>query len=176
MLIRSFLVLIVLALPLYAQDEPKEAPPLMTLDRLNDIVLALDPEALTDGRIWHFQITDVPILIVTDPANNRMRAMSAVREADGIEPEELLRMLQANFDTALDARYAIANGRLWSTFLHPLRTLEKDDLISGLGQVVNLTTSYGSHYSGGALQFGGGDSGELQRKLIDDLLKKGEDI
>ena len=176
MLTRSLLLFLVLASPICAQDAQTDAHSPMTLDRLNDIVLALDPEAQTDGRIWHFHIADVPILIVTDFANNRMRAMSAVGDTNGIEPEELLRMLQANFDTALDARYAIANDRLWSIFLHPLRSLEKNDLISGLGQVVNLTTSYGSLYSGGALQFGGGDSGELQRKLIDDLLKKGEDI
>ncbi len=31
--------------------------------------------------------------------------------------------MQANFDTALDARYAIAKGALWSTFIHPLSDL-----------------------------------------------------
>jgi hypothetical protein len=31
-------------------------------------------------------------------------------------------------------------------------------------------------FSGGALSFGGGDSGEIQRQLIDELLKRGQDI
>jgi len=41
---------------------------------------------------------------------------------------------------------------------------------------VNIANTYGTLHSGGAAEFGGGDSGDLQRKLIDDLLKKGEEI
>ncbi|MEM7524503.1 MAG: hypothetical protein AAF360_12240, partial [Pseudomonadota bacterium] len=88
----------------------------------------------------------------------------------------LLRLMQANFDTALDARYAVAQGRLWSVYIHPLSALGKDEFISGLGQTVNLARTYGSLYTGGALTFGGGDSNDIHRALIDDLLKKGEAI
>ena len=74
-------------------------------------------------------------------------------------------MMQANFDSALDARYAVAKGVLWSAYLHPLSTLKADDFVSGLAQVVNLAATYGSTYSSGALTFGGGDSSELINKL-----------
>ncbi|WP_371223766.1 hypothetical protein [Roseovarius sp. 2305UL8-3] len=170
-------LLIAIALPLRAQssDEPATEAP-MTLERLNEIIMVLDPEALREGTIWQLQIAEVPVLIVTDPAADRMRAVAPVREADGLTQEELTRMMQANFDSALDGRYAIAKGMLWSTFIHPLGPLEKDQFISGLGQVVNLTQSYGTLYSGGAMQYGGGDSQGLQRALIDELLKKGEEI
>jgi hypothetical protein len=116
------------------------------------------------------------VLIVTDETADRMRAITPVAKSDEVSTEDMQRILQANFDTALDARYALAKDILWSAFIHPLTPLEKDQLISGLGQVVNLAQSYGTLYSGGALQYGGGDSGALQRALIDDLLKKGEDI
>ena len=69
-----------------------------------------------------------------------------------------------------------ANGRLWSAFIHPLSPLEREQFISGVGQVVNLALTYGSLYSGGGMAFGGGDSGDLQRALIQELLKKGEPI
>ena len=105
-----------------------------------------------------------------------MRAMSPIRPAAGLSQADLERMMQANFDSALDARYAIANGTLWSVFIHPLSPLERDEFISGLGQVANVAQSYGTLYSGGALQFGGGDSGGLQRQLLDELLKRGEDL
>ncbi|MEO0694373.1 MAG: hypothetical protein AAFY90_16035, partial [Pseudomonadota bacterium] len=82
----------------------------------------------------------------------------------------------ANFDSALDARYAVANGRLWGVFIHPMRALERDQLISGIAQTVNIAKTYGTLYSGGAMQFGGGDSPGLQRQLIDRLLEKGQDI
>ena len=150
--------------------------PPMTLETLNDIIMALDPEAKSDGRIWQLKVGETAVLVVTDEAADRMRAMSPVRNADELSPEDLTRMMQANFDSALDARYAIAQGILWATFIHPLSPLEKNEFISGLGQTVNLAQSYGTLYSGGGLQFGGGDSGAIQRQLIEDLLKKGEEI
>ncbi|SEM06534.1 hypothetical protein SAMN05443999_11230 [Roseovarius azorensis] len=155
-------------------DAAPEAP--MTLARLDEIIRALDAEAQSNGTMWQITINDVQILIVTDAAADRMRAITPVLKTEEMTPEDITRVLQANFDTALDARYAIANEILWSAFIHPLKPLEKDQLISGLGQVVNLAQSYGTLYSGGALQYGGGDSGALQRQLIDDLLKKGEEI
>ena len=105
-----------------------------------------------------------------------MRAMVPIRAIDGMSEEDLRRVMQANFDTALDARYAVANGRLWGVYIHPLSPLRRDQLISGLGQTVNLALTYGGLFTGGALSFGGGDSVPLQRELIDRLLEKGQDI
>ena len=65
------------------------------------------------------------------------------------------RILQANFDTALDARYAIARNVLWSTFIHPLSSLSDKEFLSGLGQAINIVINYGKSYSSGALSFGG---------------------
>jgi len=39
--------------------------------------------------------------------------------------------MQANFDSALDARYAIAKGKLWSAFIHPLSELNEEQFFSG---------------------------------------------
>lgn len=166
------LCLVALTLPAAAQEA--EAP--MTYERLGRIVFALDPEAEPQGPGFTMRIGGVPILVVTDQPADRMRAMSPIRPAEGLTQADLERMMQANFDSALDARYAIANGTLWSVFIHALSPLERDEFISGLGQVANVAQSYGTLYSGGALQFGGGDSGGLQRQLIDELLKKGEDL
>ena len=136
----------------------------------------LEAEAERRSDLMRVTIEDVPVIIVTDPRADRMRAMTAIRSTDDIDPAELLRLMQANFDTALDARYAVANGRLWATFIHPLSPLERDQFISGLGQVVNLALTYGSLYTGGAMAFSGGDSPAIHRQLIDDLLKRGEPI
>ena len=102
--------------------------------------------------------------------------MVPIASAAGVSDEELRRMMQANFDSALDARYAIAQGRIWSVFIHPLSPLKRDQLISGIGQTVNAAQTYGGLYTGGALQFGRGDSGALQRDLIDDLLERGQEL
>ncbi|MEM8871441.1 MAG: hypothetical protein AAGE38_13645 [Pseudomonadota bacterium] len=158
-----------------AQDDTVSEPP-MTILRMAQIIQAIDPEAAAQGNNFQLTINDVPVMIITDPIADRMRAMVPIRSAAGMTPEEMARVMQANFDTALDARYAVAQGRLWAVFIHPLSPLERDQFISGLGQSVNLALTYGSLYTGGALSFGGGDSVPLQRQLIDDLLKKGEDI
>lgn len=148
----------------------------MTPERMFQIVQAVDPEAEAAGTAIQLTIAEVPILIIYDPDANRMRAVTPIRSSEALSPEDLYRMMQANFDSALDARYSVAQDRLWAAFIHPLSALEKEQLLSGLGQVANLALTYGSTYNSGALTFGGGDSRELHRALIDKLLKKGEDI
>ncbi len=160
------------AQPLSAQD----AEPHMTMDRMAEIVQALDEDAQINGNGFEFIIDDVPVLIVADVRANRMRAMVPIASTDSLTPEELLRAMQANFDSALDARYAIARGRLWGVFIHPLKELERDQLISGIAQTVNVAQTYGGLYTSGAAQFGAGDSSGLQAQLLERLLDKGEDI
>ncbi|MEO0369892.1 MAG: type III secretion system chaperone [Pseudomonadota bacterium] len=188
----SFVLMALLVVPVAAQEteaQEIEAPeteslqaeaPLgegpMTYEKLGRIIFALDPEAQPQGPGFVLTIAEVTVLVVVDPNSDRMRAMVPVAEVSGLTPNDLYRMMQANFDTALDARYAIANDTLWSTFIHPLSPLEKDQLISGLGQVVNAAKTYGTLYSGGLMQFNGGDSPGIQRQLIDELLKKGEEL
>ncbi|WP_254684692.1 hypothetical protein [Sulfitobacter sp. JL08] len=119
------------------EDAPTTEPP-MTLDRMAQIVMALDPEAKQMGPAFELSIDDVPILIITDPRADRMRAMVPIRLAEDIDAAEWQRLMQANFDSALDARYAVAQGRLWAVFIHPLSPLERDQFISGIGQTVNV--------------------------------------
>ena len=150
--------------------------PPMTLERLGEIIFTLDEQAQSNGPHFQMTIGDIPVLVLTDASADRMRAMVPIRAAKDMTADEVLRVMQANFDTALDARYAIARGKLWGTFIHPLSSLEKDEFISGLGQTVNIAKTYGTLFSGGSLAFNKGDSVPFQRQLIDDLLKKGEDI
>jgi len=178
-MIRAILFAILLAGSAAAQAVDEAGPgtePPMNLPRMSEIVTALDPDAQFNGRGFELTLADVPVLIIVDPVADRMRAMVPIRSADGMTPEEMQRVLQANFDTALDARYALARGRLWATYIHPLSPLKKDQLISGIGQTVNVALTYGTLYSGGAMSFGGGDSQDLQRQLIEDLLERGQDI
>lgn len=155
-------------------DPPLEAP--MTFQRLTEIARGLDPEARIAGTQLQITISDVPVIIVADPGADRMRAMVPIRGTAGMTPAELMRAMQANFDTVLDSRYAVAQGRLWAVFIHPLSPLERDQLISGLGQTVNAALTYGSSYTSGALTYGGGDAAAAERALIEELLKRGEDI
>ncbi|MEL6448182.1 MAG: hypothetical protein AAFQ62_09590 [Pseudomonadota bacterium] len=148
----------------------------MTVDRIETIIERLDEDYERNGNSILFSFAERQILLVSDPEADRMRIMIPVNDAAALDPEELMRLMQANFDSALDARYAIANGTLWSTFLHRLSTLTEIDLLSGIGQTINTADSFGTSYSSGEFVFGGGDSGELQRrKLIDELQRRGRE-
>ncbi|WP_439143955.1 hypothetical protein [Planktotalea sp.] len=169
---RLMICLTLLAAPAFAQE--REAA--MTGERIEAILKAIDGEAVTRGIATELTIDDVPIMVIVDEPSDRMRAMVPIRSAEGIAPEELQRMMQANFDTALDARYAVAQGRVWGVYIHPLAALQREQLVSGLIQTVNLARSYGQAYTGGAQHFGGGDSNGIYRELLEELLKKGEEL
>ena len=156
-----------------AEDAPPGETP-MTFERLIKIVNAIDPDARFSGTSMELTIDDIPIIVVTDPVADRMRALIPIRSADELDADELMRLMQANFDTALDARYAVAQGRLWATYIHPLAALEREQFLSGLVQTMNIARTYGQTYSGGALSFGGGDSNGIFQDRLKELLEKGE--
>ncbi|MGI9425685.1 MAG: type III secretion system chaperone [Hyphomicrobiaceae bacterium] len=157
------------------QDSPVQHEGSMTLARMGEIIKRLDDKAeiLRPGT-WQFTVSERVVVVITDSAHNRMRILSPIGAVDGLPVDLLKRLMQANFDTALDARYAVAKGVLWSTFIHPLSALHDRQFISGIGQTVNLVLTFGSTFSSGAMSFGGGDSRDIiRKKLIEELLKKG---
>lgn len=143
---------------------------------LREFVQRIDPaaELLPNGA--NFRIETIPVTLVYDLNADRMRVVAPVASVAELDADMLVRVMQANFDSALDARYALGQGVLWSTFLHPLSTLTPEDFASGLGQTVNLVSTYGSSFSSGALVFGGGDSQQEQRELIEELQDKSKEI
>jgi len=97
------------------------------------------------------------LLVITDERANRMRIMMPIQQFDPGNDEDLktaLIAMHANYDRALDARYAISEGILWSAFIHPLRSLTEEDLANALDQVQALRKNTGTTYSSGALIFG----------------------
>ncbi len=149
----------------------------MTNQRLDELIRHVDGNAQGQLGRWSLTIEGVGVQVVTDERANRMRIISPILKTENLDEQTLYRLLQANFDTVLDARYAIANGILWSTFIHPLSQLSDEDFLVGMGQTVNAVITYGSTFSSGVLSFQGGDSQAiLRRNLIEKLKKKGKEI
>lgn len=144
----------------------------MTGQRLIELVTRIDPELEAAGSGARFKIQEHELMLVFDEAANRMRVMAPVANSAALEPEFLTRMLQANFDSALDARYAIASDIVWSVYIHPLAELTETQFASALAQVVTAAATYGGSFSSGALVYGGGDSAELNEKLLRELEKR----
>ncbi|MEM6491357.1 MAG: type III secretion system chaperone [Pseudomonadota bacterium] len=151
----------------------------MTTDRIDALIGAIgeDVARVDDQDVWTFAVEEVALTVIADPKHDRMRVVAAIAPADILPADLILRLMQSNFDSALDARYAIARGNLWATYIHPLSPLTDKQFISGVGQTANLVKSFGTTFSSGGLTFGGGDSQALiLRGLIERLQKKGEAI
>lgn len=141
--------------------------------RLLAFVAAIDEEAVIQANTAVFKVDGLQLQMVFDASADRMRVMIPIAGAAELSAEQLERLMQANFDSALDARYAIAQGAVWSVFLHRLSSLSTEDFASGLAQSVSLVRTYGTTFQSGAAVFGGGDSAEQHRELVDDLLQRG---
>jgi hypothetical protein len=125
----------------------------MTVDEL--AALLADETEDFERRIshWQFAFFDVPMACLIDEAHDRMRIIAAIGDAEQIDERTKDSMLAANFHTALDARYGVSHGMVFSAFIHPLGSLEPELVRSALEQVASLVHTFGSHYTGGTLEF-----------------------
>jgi hypothetical protein len=132
----------------------------------------IDKTIKRETNIWQFELGKRQVIVITDPVAERMRIMVPISDATLLNQALLTRLMQANFDSALDARYAIANDVLWGTFIHPLTSLDEKGFVSGLAQAIAVADNFGGSFSSGAVVFGGGDSTKLQAQELLELLKK----
>jgi len=141
----------------------------MTRARMEAIIQNFDKEAVVNPNRILFKLREREFALVYDTKADRMRVMSPVMQSSAIPAEIHERMLKANFDAVLDARYALANDLLWSVFIHRLSTLSEDDLKSGIAQTYTATETFGTTYTSGAIVYGGGDSNSIHKDLLEEL-------
>ena len=115
----------------------------MSNEHMHDLLQRIDPEL--QGRLgsWLLQYENLKVQVITDERADRMRVIVPIAKVEDVDKEELIRLMQANFDSALDARYCIANGVLWSAFIHPLSILSDEEFISGLAQAITAAATFG---------------------------------
>ena len=97
------------------------------------------------------------MVVMTDDRADRMRLMMPIRKFDHQKATDLrlaLIALHCNYDRALDARYALKEGVLWSVFIHPLESLTEEGLLNGIEQVRTLRKNTGTTFSSSKLHFG----------------------
>lgn len=129
----------------------------MSNARLDNTICQLDPEVSGRAGYWQLGVEDMSIVAITDQRSHRMRIVAPVAETMGPKSERLRRMMQANFDSTLDASYSSAKGIEWSAFSYLLGSPTDRDFLSGIGQVFNVPKTLGPSYSSGVPMFCGGD-------------------
>jgi hypothetical protein len=132
-------------LPQYARAMTTQAMGKLLDSYLNDL----------EGQpgFWRGVRNDVPVFVFSDDEHDRMRIMSPIGVVEQLEPDLLHVLLQANYDRALDARYAMRGNELWSVVVHPLATLATDDLPAMFDQVTTLVKNTGSTFASTELVF-----------------------
>lgn len=97
------------------------------------------------------RIDGINVYLISDPENDRMRLVTPISMVEAVDPRVNEILLRANFYSTLDARYAVSDGVIYATFLHPMSSLSPELLSSALAQVLSLTKTFGSSFSGGEL-------------------------
>ena len=102
---------------------------------------------------WQFLLKDRLLICITDQGNDRMRIMSPIIEQKKLAYTDMLKLMEANFHTALDVKYAVADDLLWSAFIHPLKQLNKEQVFDAIQQVYTAAHTYGTTYNSTGLNF-----------------------
>jgi hypothetical protein len=148
-------------LPLHAQN--------MSERKIEKVFKKLNLEVEGDEGVWMVNFSERWVLVFADDAADRMRIFTPVINRDEIGSDEWERMLEANFHTALDAKYGLYNEYVISVFSHPLSYLDEFQIVSALEQVVNLADTFGTSYASTSILFGKA----TEKKSEEDVLVEG---
>ena len=145
----------------------------MTQKKLGDILTSVSDTISGNGRQWQFIIKDTHFMCLTDSTHNRMRIITPITEAIEIDEATKTAMLNANFHTALDVKYAISGDVVWSAFIHPLKELTEEQALDAISQVYYAKITFGTTFSSTSLAFPGKKpKKELPQKETKELIKK----
>lgn len=132
--------------------ESRKAP--MTLDRIDHVIATEGTNVKRENGYWEAEIDGVRLAVVTDVNADRMRIITPITDVDRLPEGALHLLLEANYHSALDARYAINAEVVYGAYIHPLSPLDEAELKSALHQVASLYNTFGSTFSSGELIFG----------------------
>lgn len=127
----------------------------MTNEKIETILAKVTDSVRGYPGYWEVLYKERQLLCLTDEKHNRMRIISPIIEEEALGKELLLDVLTANFHAALDVKYALSQGFLWSVYIHPLKELKDDQLESAVNQVVNAADNFGTSFSSTEMIFGG---------------------
>jgi hypothetical protein len=141
-----------------ASDSPSQVSPIqgMTQEALGNLIRSVDPAATGPPGAIEFSNERVRMACISDATHGRMRIVAPIRAVTDLSPTQVAAILEANFHSALDARYATSQGILYAAFIHPLGPLTPAQVQSAVTQVTNLVRTFGSSYSSGELVYNEG--------------------
>jgi len=127
----------------------------MTQDEMENIIIN-NVELIDHNKGYVvFKYKKVKMALISDVKHDRMRIIAPITEYSEVTAEQKDLLMESNFHSALDARYAVSNGLLYSAYIHPMSPLSQKELEDAINQVSTLALTFGSTYSSGVLSFSG---------------------
>ncbi|MFY0631795.1 MAG: hypothetical protein JXR05_15625 [Flavobacteriaceae bacterium] len=142
----------------------------MNIEKMGAVLEKVADSIQGENGRWQFKIKETFLICITDVKHNRMRIISPITEAKRLDEKLKSAALVANFHTALDVKYAVANDVLWSVFIHPLKELTEAQVKDAIGQVYSANITFGTTFSSTSLVFPG--SKKTEEKKPKTLLKE----
>ncbi len=153
------LTLLLFVLPLIGLSQSN-----MNNDKLQEIYSSVSDSITGNTGSWQFFINNVQLISLTDASHNRMRIMSPIADSNSLNDDLIKAAMVANFHTALDVKYAVSDGILWSVFTHPLKELSENQVKDALSQVFYANINFGTSFASTSLIFPGKKSGEEEQE------------
>jgi len=127
----------------------------VTQDEMEKIVT--DAAEVIESRKGYvvFDYKKVRMALISDVAHDRMRIITPITKYSELDLAKIGKVMDSNFHSALDARYASSNDVLYSAFIHPMSPLSEKELTDALNQVSTLALTFGTTYTSGELSYGG---------------------
>ena len=127
----------------------------MQQNQMEKIVKAMAQESSGAAGVVQFKFRGTNLYLISDVKHNRMRIIAPIVEYAKLERKHIDAAFESNFHKALDARYAVSEGILYSAYIHSMKELNEAQIQSAVSQVANLALSFGGDYSSGELTYGG---------------------
>jgi len=132
--------------------------------KLDKIIKANSSDVEGKDGYWQFKYKNMYLLLVTDQKHNRMRLITPIIEEEKLPENYFKNALRANFHTALDVKYALADGMMWCVFIHPLKELSEEQVLDAMSQVYYGAVTFGTSYSSTDLVFPASKEKEPEEK------------
>jgi len=120
-----------------------------------EAIIVKESDSILSKTVSSFQfiVKDRLLICMTDSLANRMRIISPIAKLGELKTEHITGALAANFHSALDVRYAVSDGVMWSAFIHPLEQLSEGEMVSAIHQTYNAALNFGTTYQSTGLFF-----------------------
>ncbi len=100
---------------------------------------------------WQVQTPKFRLLILLSEDGSWLRILLPIADAEEAQPF-FAKLLEANFDTTLETRYAIHQNVLWGVFQHSSATLAAADFSAAVARLLALQERGLSDFFGGLIE------------------------